>query len=224
MPLGRPRSLDGVKRGEICALLNAGLQFLEAARYVGCTARTIRREMARNALFRREVHDALLAARLAPEKLLRQAAGRNWRAAAWLLERTDPHTYARRAAADCTLDDLDAAGRWIVEVAMQQVDGERREIMFDRLLAVVQEVKTQIAQRTNPRKPIRTPSTPFYDVASLLCQVKGPPLRTGDWSDRDNDGADKCRATFVNGRARGNSENVASRAATSGQKSGRKSA
>jgi hypothetical protein len=194
MSLGRPPALDDPKRREICALLNAGLEFTEAARYVGCTPRTIRNEIRRNPDFRREVHDALLAARLAPEKLLRQAAGRNWRAAAWLLERTDPQAYARRSPAACTPEDLDATCRWLIDAALHIVDATRRNEAFGRLATIVHQAKNMLARRTNPRQPLRTPPTVFYDLAAAMSAAKESPFDDGLFSAGADFSAETSRA------------------------------
>jgi hypothetical protein len=202
MPPGRPRILDDAKRREICALLSAGLEFHETARYVGCTPRTIRREISRNAVFRREVHDALLVARVAPEKLLRQAAGRNWRAAAWLLERTDPVAYSRRAPAGCSLEDLDAILRWLIEIALTAVEEDlaRRDDLFDRMWAAAEDVKNQVVRRTNPRKPISTPPTFLCDISIALKQANFPPAVRKNSSAGGESGSDKNSAPFVSTR------------------------
>ena len=47
--VGRPRALDEVKRREVCrTLMAAGCGLEWASRYVGCSARTVRREALRN--------------------------------------------------------------------------------------------------------------------------------------------------------------------------------
>jgi hypothetical protein len=171
MSLGRPRLLDDVKRGEICALLNAGLEFHEAARYVGCTPRTIRREIQRNILFRRSVQNARRSARRRPEQILRQAAGRNWRAAAWLLERTNPHGYARRTGPGCSPEDLNAVCRWLIDVAMHEAPPGRRAAMYHRLDAVVRDAQALLLTRSNVRKPLPIPATTFYDLEHALQEL-----------------------------------------------------
>lgn len=103
---GRPRILDDAKRREIAALVSAGYGIAGAARYLRCSARTIRREIGRNAEFREQLSKAGLSAELEPLRAIRSAAGKNWRAAAWLLERTDPDKYARRAAKAYTEADM----------------------------------------------------------------------------------------------------------------------
>ena len=93
---GRPRALDDGKQREVCALVSAGCSLIAAARYVDCAPNTIRREMVRDAAFGQRFREARLAAQLNPLRAMRKAAANHWRAAAWMLERTDPDQFARR--------------------------------------------------------------------------------------------------------------------------------
>jgi hypothetical protein len=67
-----------------------------AARYVGCAPSTIRREALRNPEFNELLRRAHLAAELNPLQAMRQASNKHWRAAAWLLERTNPQRFAKQ--------------------------------------------------------------------------------------------------------------------------------
>lgn len=93
---GRPRVLDEMKQREVCALVSAGCSLQAAADYVECAPNTIRREIERDAEFGGRFRAARLAAQLNPLRMMRQAAANHWRAAAWLLERTDPDQFARQ--------------------------------------------------------------------------------------------------------------------------------
>lgn len=92
---GRPRALDEIKRREICALVAAGCGLEWASRYVGVSARTIRREALRDEDFHDQLRRAELSSQLNPLKALQNATGTHWRAAAWLLERTCPERFAK---------------------------------------------------------------------------------------------------------------------------------
>ena len=95
--MGRPRALaDPLKRREICTLIGVGAGYDGAARHVGCSVATIRREAERDPEFAEQLAAAETAAGLSPLQALRIAANNNWRAAAWLLERTYPDRFARR--------------------------------------------------------------------------------------------------------------------------------
>ena len=107
MPVGRPRALDDVKRGEVCALISAGCSIEAAARYVGCNPSTIRREAARNDDFHERLRRAELAAEIQPLHALQRAAATHWRAAAWLLERTRPDRFAKFPPNMVRVDDAE---------------------------------------------------------------------------------------------------------------------
>jgi hypothetical protein len=92
----RQRALDAVKQREVCALISVGCGMDVAARFVGCSVRTIRRELLRDAEFYEQLRQAELRANLAPLDALCKAAQRHWRAAAWFLERTQPVRFGRR--------------------------------------------------------------------------------------------------------------------------------
>jgi hypothetical protein len=98
MPRGRVRTLDDAKRREVCALMSAGCSLKVAAQYVNCAPNTIRREVEHNADFGQRFRDARLQAQLSPLSAMRKAAADHWRAAAWMLERTDPEHFGRRPA------------------------------------------------------------------------------------------------------------------------------
>jgi len=93
---GRPRVLDDGRQREVCALVSAGCSLQAAADYVHCAPDTIRREIERDAAFGVRFREARLAAQLSPLRIMRKAAANHWRAAAWMLERTDPDQFARR--------------------------------------------------------------------------------------------------------------------------------
>ena len=99
---GRPRALNEDKRKQVCGLVASGCGMDHAARHVGCSVRTIRREALRNPAFGEKLRRAELAAQLQPISAVRSAASKNWRAAAWLLERTQP----RRVRPDATRPSL----------------------------------------------------------------------------------------------------------------------
>ncbi len=92
----RPRALTEAKQREICNLVVTGCSIEAAARYVCCNVVTIRREALRNPLFHEQLRQASVSARVSPLNTMRTAAISDWRAAAWLLERTEPHHYAKR--------------------------------------------------------------------------------------------------------------------------------
>ncbi|TWT75808.1 hypothetical protein Pla123a_25900 [Posidoniimonas polymericola] len=96
--MARPRVLDEGKQREVCALLTAGMTVREAADYLGCCEKTIRREQRRDEGFDERVRRARMHARLGPLQAVRQAAATHWRAAAWLVDRQDRQEERERRA------------------------------------------------------------------------------------------------------------------------------
>lgn len=94
----RPRILDTQKQQDLCKLIHIGFNLAAAAKYVGCSVLTIRREAQRDPQFGGKLRQAQFAQDANPVRTLSIAAGHDWRAAAWLLERTQPQVYARRPA------------------------------------------------------------------------------------------------------------------------------
>jgi hypothetical protein len=95
-PPGRPRALDGPKRADFLELLSGGFDLEHAARQVRCSVRTIRREMKRDPSFARAVRRSEIFSLQNPLSALQHALHKNWRVAAWLLERLFPERFARR--------------------------------------------------------------------------------------------------------------------------------
>jgi len=118
----RPRTLDDTKRREISALLAAGSTIRHAAKYVGCSVSTIHRETARNPEFREQLRHAEASARLAPLQAMRQAAQTHWRAAAWMLERTDPEQFGRPQPQALGTKELRALARDLLAIFDQEIN------------------------------------------------------------------------------------------------------
>ena len=92
---GRPRRLDETKRREIFALVSAGCNIRDAARYVRCAPSTIHREANQNEEFRDQLRRAELVSQLQPMCVMQHTIGTHWCAASWMLERTHPERFAR---------------------------------------------------------------------------------------------------------------------------------
>jgi IS30 family transposase len=120
-PIGRPRALDEVKLREISALISAGCGLEGAARYVGCAASTIRREARRNPEFNEQLRRAHLAAELGPLNAMRNAAHTHWRAAAWLLERTNAQRFAKQNVRHVKPEHLQQFTEMIGNLLQQEV-------------------------------------------------------------------------------------------------------
>jgi hypothetical protein len=137
---GRPCALDDARCAEICDLVADGKSIHAVARLVGCNVKTIRRHAARNPNFGRLLATAEISARHDPLKMMRRAAGASWRAAAWLLERTDPERFAKQSPATCRPADVDQAFTRIMDSALSHVSGdEPRRAMYQSLAKIMEE-------------------------------------------------------------------------------------
>jgi hypothetical protein len=149
---GRPRALDDVKRGQIYALLSAGCSLNAAARFVGCSVVTIRREAVRNEEFRKELREAQVRAQLVPLKAVQEAAKTHWRAAVWMLERMDPEQFDRRRNADCRPRQLLEVVDAIVQSATEEIDDhDLRDRICRRLLAAAHSASRPLAAAERAR-------------------------------------------------------------------------
>src|SRR5690349_15842720 len=105
MNTGRPRFLDDAKRRDVIALLSQGTTIQTAAAYIGCSPRTLHRELIRDKQFHDQVRTACASCQLTPLHSLSNAARTNWRAAAWMLERIYPRHFGRRRPDFVEVDD-----------------------------------------------------------------------------------------------------------------------
>jgi hypothetical protein len=167
---GRPRRLDAEECEEICNLVAAGHSMVAVARAVACNVKTIRRHAAHDDRFRRQLAAAEIAARNDPAKLLRRAASSHWRAAAWLLERTDPEKYSRTAQPVCRPEGVKAAFDQFIEVALRTApDRHASRDFYQRLAKVAEEQLTRLFQpASSPGKSPFAEATPLLDEQRLF--------------------------------------------------------
>jgi hypothetical protein len=95
---GQPRALDAPKQKTVCSLVATGVSLRQAAHFVNCDPKTIRREAKRNDNFREELAKAKSEAGMQPLATLQRAANHNWRAALCFLEHLQPRRFARENA------------------------------------------------------------------------------------------------------------------------------
>ncbi|HZZ29193.1 MAG TPA: helix-turn-helix domain-containing protein [Pirellulales bacterium] len=161
---GRPRALDDIKQREIIALVSSGCGVETAARYVGCSARTIYRETRRNKEFWERFRKAELASALSPLQTIQRAAHENWRAATWLLERKLPQHFAPTHRDMIDPEDLgQILDRFMEEICRNIPDKKARDRIVKRIeqgaLVAVHEATTN---RKNPKH--RRRHSPLSDL------------------------------------------------------------
>lgn len=154
--MARPRSLSESKQHEICAMLACGCTFEAAARYACCNVVTIRREARRNPDFHERLRQATIQAQVTPVNVLHDAASSDWRAAAWLLERTDPGRFAKRSAKTFTEAEVaDLLGR-LYDIVRREVPSKERRLRIKRQLSAL--AKATLQPATKPRLPNLQPA------------------------------------------------------------------
>jgi len=171
MNTGRPRAFTEAKRRQLSSFICEGFTLEQAARFLGCSLRTLRREMKRDPQLAHEVADAELSAQLDPEKHLHRAAAQNWRAAAWILERTQPQRYGRYAPRGIVPEAVAEGMRRLIEVALGLfVDSDARNRAYDRLMAASDEITAALVNPGSLRRLKKL--TPHIDAAEFDAMVQ----------------------------------------------------
>jgi hypothetical protein len=176
MPLsGRPRSLDPARCSEICALVAAGHRLAAVARLMGCSVKTIRRQARRDQQFASELKTAELAACNDPLRLVKRAAADNWRAAAWLLERTDPDRFARQPPATCRPEQVEDAFVRLTEAALVAINDEKLRRTVYHALREAGENETRRLLVPPRRRHTREPYAPLVAVEQTWDWIENIP-------------------------------------------------
>lgn len=152
--MSRPKFLNPERCRDLVAYVTAGLRLEHAARYVGCSVRTVRREAEVNDQFRRDLAAAELSVRSDPEKLMSRAAGSYWRAAAWMLERRDPHRFGRRRPDACGPQELEEICTTLIETALAAAsDDQARRALYLKMTASLREMTVDLFPAPHAARP-----------------------------------------------------------------------
>jgi hypothetical protein len=128
--------LDETKRREVCAILAVGGTRLMAASYVGCAPATIRSRAVRDPEFAEQLRKSELSAEITFLKSIQAAVGdvKQWRAAAWALERLFPERYARRAPDSITIEQMTEIIKALAGIIVGEIPGKKlRQRVLARL-------------------------------------------------------------------------------------------
>jgi hypothetical protein len=146
---GQPRALDDEKQKTVCLLVAAGASLRQAAHFVDCDPKTIRREARRNDDFRCQLAKAKSEANIHPLQTLQRAAKTNWRAALAWMERLDPDRFARPDARLITQCEANQFALDLVEAIERAVSSAKeRNTLFDLLTPAM---PTPMRRRWNSR-------------------------------------------------------------------------
>lgn len=139
----RKLKLDEAKRREIIAILSVGGTRKMAATYVGCATATIRATARRIPEFAKELREAELGPEHTFLKAIKTAAEdvKQWRAAAWALERLFPERYAKRKPDSITPEQLTEVIKALAEIIAGEVPVKRyRKRVLERLAKLIEEI------------------------------------------------------------------------------------
>ncbi len=132
--------LDETKQREVCAILAVGGTRQMAAHYVGCHPETIRRRAIREPEFAAQLRRAEVTPEITLLRSIQAAVAdpKQWRAAAWALERLYPDRYARRRPRMIGLDQMKQIVEQLANVVLSEVPVKRyRSRILKRLAALV---------------------------------------------------------------------------------------
>lgn len=131
--------LDEYRRREVLAIVSVGCSRRTAARYLGCSPSTIRREAQRDRAFGEELTKAESKAQILFMQNILAAARKEqyWRAAAWALERLNPEEFAPRSPDAITIDQVRRLLSEFAQIIVDEVPVARYRKRILRRLARV---------------------------------------------------------------------------------------
>ena len=170
---GRRRIMTRELKAELCRLVAESVSIESAADTLDVSLRTVQRERKNDEDFDHELRLSLQA-EPDPKKLMQAAARTHWRAAAWLLERTNPETYARRPVNTAKPGQVDAALSFLLEAALQATPEHQRVAFFEKVNAARERafdcVFPNLGPWGNPRAP-KCPPSPLTDYLTAQHQL-----------------------------------------------------
>ena len=145
---GRKPKLDARKKDIVCGLLAIGCSRRTAARYVGCSPATIRREAIRDAEFAQQLRRAETMVEVSQLRAIHGASEKNWRAGAWLLERMLPDRFMPRSPETLTAEQMaEIVGQFARMVAEEVPDAAQRRAILTRLREIHRTLRQMQADR-----------------------------------------------------------------------------
>ncbi len=135
---------DRKKQSDILAIISVGCSQRIAAEYVGCSEKAIRETAIRDPEFAEELCHAEHRAELSLIKRIHKAAmdEKNWRAAAWALERLNPEDFGPRRPDTITRKQFVQVLMRITKIIVEEIPDEAlRERVFQRIDVLVNELE-----------------------------------------------------------------------------------
>ena len=143
---GRKPILDDQKRARVIAILRVGCSRRMAAEYVHCSPSTIQNTADRDPAFAEQLRKAGVQSQLAFLKNIRDAAKKEqyWRAAAWALERLNPHDFGPPKPGAPSIDEFIAMLDQLAEIVVEEVPVARHRT---RLLRRIDKLIVELRKR-----------------------------------------------------------------------------
>ena len=160
------KRLTSAQRNKIKSMLNIGGDRSMAAGYARCHPATIRAEMRRDPEFANQVTQAELRNESSFLKVIHKAGKdpKQWRAAAWALERLYPERYARRKGNTLTEEQVQQLIAEMAEIVASELPAKYRQRVFARLADLQSNYRSHAGAEDVPvkatkaeRKPKRPP-------------------------------------------------------------------
>jgi hypothetical protein len=182
--MAKPVRLTAEQKDQICAILSMGATRSMAAQYAGCHHATLRAEIRRDPDFSRRVIHSELKLESVCLRNIREAASdpKQWRAAAWALERVYPNRYARRKASTITTDQANELVAEFNEIIASELPVPKfRQRIFDRLALLYTNIQINTAHQRETEQTnaqfMETPIEPPRLVGPTLMAVGlDPPI------------------------------------------------
>lgn len=175
---GRPQQFTPQQQQKFLDHIAQGASTEDAARIVGVSLRTVQRQARYNEFFQRNLQLARTSPPSSPQTLIQHAARTHWRAAAWLLERTDPDNYSKRPANSCSPAKLVDVMAFLIETALEATPEESRADVYRRMRDVSDQLFELIMPDQRDRstyitEALATRPMPLSD-REYLAQVRDP--------------------------------------------------
>jgi hypothetical protein len=131
----RPKRLTEAQRTKITTMLRLGGDRSMAADYARCHSATLRAEMRRDPEFANQVIQAELRNESSFLRVIQEAGKdpKQWRAAAWALERLYPERYARRPGNTLTAEQVHQLMSEVTEIVASELAKTDRQRVSARL-------------------------------------------------------------------------------------------
>lgn len=141
--------LDWKKQKVVLAIVSIGCSLRTAARYIGCTPRTIQETARRDAKFAEELCQAEKNAEIEFMKCVHSAAQqeRYWKAATWMLERLNPEDFGRKMPDSLPPAEIAKIITRLAEIVVEEVKNPE---VRKKILARVEElIKNYTSSNSN---------------------------------------------------------------------------